>query len=199
MEGAPAQYFALFVNHVMEDNDDILNNYDKFLDVLENVYRDHHILDELNLRQHPGTMIDYISKFRNLSGRVGWNEAALVARFKDGLSSEVKSLMVPQWHALRALSDTMTAAMFQHKNRARQTLPKPSTPTHPKRPKYTQAPTSKASSPSMDLDNVRTKRITPEEKQCYRANGLCMYCGGGDHLLEQPFVSKAMKRVYCFL
>ncbi|KAG0305483.1 hypothetical protein BGZ99_002052, partial [Dissophora globulifera] len=33
----------------------------------------------------------------------------------------------------------------------------------------------------MDLDNVHTKKLTATEKQHHRDNGLCMYCGGGNH------------------
>jgi Retrotransposon gag protein len=193
MEGPPALYFAPFVNQIVPDDEGILEDYSKFLNHLENVFGDQHNLDELNaklgqLRQHPGTMVEYISKFRNLAGRVGWNEAALVARFKDGLSSEVKSLMAPQWHALRTLSDTMTSAstayqntLFQQKNRPRPSLSKNNLLPQSLRSRPTPIASSSPAPSPMDLDNVRAKKLTATEKQHRRDNGLCMYCGGGNH------------------
>lgn len=192
MEGPAAQYFAPYVNLLIADETGILLDYSKFLDTLENIYGDQHNIDELNaklsdLRQHPGTIVEYITKFRSLSGRVGWNEVALVAQFKKGLSLEIKTIMSTNWHKLRTLGETMTAAatayqtlQFQQKSRPRPTGPR-STPQPyvPRTRAHHSAPSP--SSSAMDLDNVRTKKITLDEKLRRRTNNLCMYCGGGEH------------------
>ncbi|KAF9176080.1 hypothetical protein BGZ50_001886, partial [Haplosporangium sp. Z 11] len=34
---------------------------------------------------------------------------------------------------------------------------------------------------AMEVDALRAKRLTPEEKQRRRDLGLCLYCGGKDH------------------
>ena len=101
MEGAAAMYFAPYVNRTIPDETGLLMKYAQFLITLESVYGDQHNLDELNsklhlLQQHPGTVVDYITRFHTLSGRVGWNNAALLTQFKDGLSNEIETILATQ-------------------------------------------------------------------------------------------------------
>jgi hypothetical protein len=193
MEGPPAQFFAPVFNGRAPDDDGILESYPQFLSVLDSIYGDQLSLDEINyklgrLRQHTLTMAEYISKFRNLSARAGWNEAANLARFKDGLSDEVKSLLAPQWHVLRTLHDAQAAASSAYQNLNLQqrlrprTNPGRSAPAHPvQRHKPSPAAASPATSSAMDLDAMRFKKLTSDEKQRRREAGLCMYCGGNNH------------------
>jgi hypothetical protein len=121
MEGPPAQFFAPVFNGRAPDEDGVLDSYSQFLSVLDSIYGDQLSLDDINhklgrLRQHSFTMAEYISKFRNLSARAGWNEAANLARFKDGLSDEVKALLASQWHNLRTLHDAQAAASSAYQN-----------------------------------------------------------------------------------
>jgi predicted transcriptional regulator len=193
LEGNPAIFFAPYVNGDTPDDDGYLSSYSSFLYALEEIYGDQNQIDEINhklarLRQ-TGSMVEYTTKFRTLSARTQWNDHALLARFKDGLSEDIKNVLTPQWHSLRVLRDTMSAAatayqnlQFQTRFRSRQTHPRPQhQSTSSRRPIVTPAVASQSSSSAMDLDAMRFKKLTPVEKQRRRDNGLCLYCGGDDH------------------
>lgn len=194
MEGAPSRYFAPFVNGDVSDDDGILSSFQSFLSAIEDVYGDQHQLDDVNqrllhLRQkntEKTGMTSYISKFRSLASRTGWNESALLARFKDGLSPEVCNILTPQWHNLKTLKEAQSAATSafqniqnQQRNRTQPSYSKTSNHQH-RRTQPSATPATAGPSP-MDLDAVRVKRITDDEKNRRRAQGLCLYCGGANH------------------
>jgi len=196
MEGAPSRLLAPLFNLVIPDTDGLLSDYKKFMLYLHSTFGDQLSADEASrklqrLRQ-TGPMVDYITQFRILSSRVNWNENALRDRFKDGLSTDIKNLLVSQWHTFSTLRDIQNAATSAYQNwlsayRARQRpiqqqqyvqhqqqrRPQPSTST-------STAATATESS-AMDVDSVRVRRLPPQEKQRRRDNHLCLYCGGADH------------------
>jgi hypothetical protein len=43
----------------------------------------------------------------------------------------------------------------------------------------------------MELDALKVKHITAEEKQRRRDNGLCLYCGGDNHFASACPAKKA--------
>ncbi len=205
LEGVPALYFAPYVNGQVNDDEDILTSYPTFLKVLDEMYGDQHNLDEvhhlLNRLRQSGPMTEYIAKFRSLSGRSGWNDVSLLSRFKEGLSDEIKSMLTPQWHTLTNLRLAQSAAtsayqnlQAQHKFRTRHNSFRPQ--YHPQSHRRHPAPVV-ASSPAtpaataMDLDAMRVKHITADEKQRRRDNGLCLYCGGANHFASSCPVKRA--------
>jgi hypothetical protein len=205
MEGTPSLFFAPYVNGDVEDTEGFLESWESFADILEEMYGDQHHVDEINhkltrLRQ-TGSMSSYIAQFRTLSARSGWNEPALLSRFKDGLSDDIKSILTPQWHTLTSIRQLQMAAISAYQNlqiqsrfRPRQNHPKsqPQQQVH-RRPQGTPvvAAAGPTSSTAMDLDAVRVKHITAEEKQRRRDNGLCLYCGGENHFAGSCPVKKA--------
>jgi hypothetical protein len=195
MEGTPSRQLAPIVNGEISDDDGLLQSYDNLMSYLHEIYGDQHQLDEvthklIRLRQS-STMIEYITQFRTLSARTRWNEPAQLARFKDGLSDDIKTLLASQWHALTSLRDTMSAATTAYQNlqaqhrfrpRSAHTQSRPHQHQAPRRPPTTTTAASPSSGPTpMDLDAMRFKKLTPAEKQHRRDNGLCLYCGDGDH------------------
>jgi hypothetical protein len=89
MDGTPAEYFAPYVIGRAEDTQGFLSSWLSFTDILNDLYGNHLHVDDVNnrlirLRQN-GTVSEYIAKFQPLASQSGWNEAALLARFKDGL------------------------------------------------------------------------------------------------------------------
>jgi hypothetical protein len=205
MEGSPSLFFAPYVNGDVEDEEGFLDSWPAFSAILEEMYGDQHHVDEINhkltrLRQ-TGPMSTYISQFRTLSARSGWNEPALLSRFKEGLSDEVKTLLTPQWHNLNTVRQLQMAATSAYQNlriqnrfRPRPAFSKPPqqqpSPRRPASTPYTVS-SAPASNTAMDLDAMRVKHITAEEKQRRRDNGLCLYCGGENHFAGSCPVKKA--------
>lgn len=203
LEGIPALYFAPYVNGLARDDEQMLTNYTIFMRVLDEMYGDQHNADEINhlltrLRQS-GSMTEYIAKFRSLSARSGWNDVSLLSRFKEGLSDDIKSMLTPQWHTLSTLRLAQSAAISAYQNsQARIRHNKASSRTQAAFPNWQRrshaSPAAAASTPSpsaMDLDMVRTKHITADEKQRRRDGGLCLYCGGANHFAGSCPVKKA--------
>ena len=193
MEGPPSRYLAPFINGLAEDDDGILLSYVSLMNTLEAIYGDQTQIDEVNYKlqrlRQSGSMVDYIATFRSLSSRVQWNEPALVARFKDGLSDEVKLLLAAQWHSLKTIKATQAAATTaylnsQAHNRFRGRFQhKQVTPMA--RKSHMSTPQAPSSGPApMDLDSIKTRRLTPDEKQRRRDQGLCLYCGEGNHFAQ---------------
>ena len=198
MEGPPALFFAPFVNGTAEDSDGMLESYDAFITILDEMYGDQSSVDEINhkltrLRQ-TGPMSDYVSQFRVLAARSGWNEPALLSRFKDGLSHEVRSLLTANAHLLTTLRETQNAAILayqniQNRNRFQRSPQNQSQQPHRRTPAFHSA-SSVGPSP-MEVDAIKTKHISAEEKQRRRENNLCLYCGGKDHYNADCPVKKA--------
>jgi hypothetical protein len=209
MDGTPFKYFAPYVNRDAEDVEGILEDYEKFLAVLEETHGDQNNLDEvesklLRLRQHGSTMASYIASFRTLDARLRWNEAALVARFKDGLSDEVKASLAPYWNTLKTLRDTQNKATTVYNNlatqhRLRSRNPVKHNPVVHRRPlpsQTAQVHANQASAPndvSMDLDAIRSRQLSAQEKQRRRDANLCLYCGGAGHQVRDCDVKKGIR------
>lgn len=193
MEGSPSRLLAPLFNLAVPDTDGLLSDYKKFMLYLQATFGDQLTADEASrklqrLRQ-TGPMVDYLTQFRILSSRVNWNESALRDRFKDGLSTDIKNLLVSQWHTFTTLRDIQTAAMSAYQNwvmayRSRQRpLQQQQHVQHQQQQRRPQPAASTAASDSsaMDVDTVRFRRLSPQEKQRRRDNHLCLYCGGADH------------------
>lgn len=179
--------------------DSFLDDYEKFLTTIEELYGDHHNLAEVEMKllrlRQTGTMDAYVASFRTLSARLQWNDQALNARFKDGLSYEVRKILNPFWETLTTLKTSENRAIAVCNNLSIQPsherfTPRPAhrpTAASPRRPApalqatAAQAPNEMA----MDLDTMRFKRLTPQEKQQPREAGLCLYCGKAGHIARE--------------
>jgi hypothetical protein len=209
MEGPPALFFAPYVNGEIPDLENYLTSWENFSAVMSEMHGDQHQLDEINhklnrLRQ-TGPMSLYLSQFRTLSARSGWNEPALLSRFKEGLSEEIKTILVPQWHTLNTLRQAQAAATTAYQNHQARTRNQRATSrtqvSFPNWPRKNQVPASASSASTsssttssagpMDLDHMRVKHITAEEKQRRREKNLCLYCGGNNHFAGDCPVKKA--------
>lgn len=188
MEGPPARFFAPYINGEVEDKEGFLDDYDLFMNTVDEFHGDRQEQDEVDYKlarlRQSGSMTDYISQFRTLSARSGWNDQALLARFKDGLSPEVKNILLAQWSKFRTVKDLQAAATSAYQNL--QTYQRQRPRHDHKHQPFRRPTTNPINSPSanpnaMEVDVLRAKRLTPEEKQRRRDQGLCLYCGGKDH------------------
>ena len=204
LDGTPAEFFAPYVIGRAEDVEGFLSNWSSFTNILNDLYGNHLHADDVNNRlirlRQTGTVSEYIAKFQPLASQSGWNETALLARFKDGLSSDVKTLLTAQMHNLKTLREAQAAASTAYLNHASRVRDQrfghrnQNSSNHwVRRPTSTTATTSAAASTSsdMDLDAVRVKHITAEEKQRRRDNKLCLYCGGKNHFAGDCPIKKA--------
>jgi hypothetical protein len=211
MEGTPALFFAPYVNDEIPDDENYLTSWESFSAVMNEMHGDQHQLDEINhklsrLRQ-TGPMSLYLTQFRTLSARSGWNEPALLSRFKEGLSDDIKNMLTSQWHTLTTLRQAQSAATTAYQNhqaraRTQRTAHRTqvSFPNWPRKnplPSSSSSATASTSSQSaastgpMEVDHMRVKHITAEEKQRRREKNLCLYCGGGNHFAGDCPVKKA--------
>jgi hypothetical protein len=201
MEGAPSRYVSVYVNDPSSDSEGILTNYTKFLEVVGRVFGDQNNREDAEykiqrLRQANAPIHEYILKFRELAAQTEWNTASLLARFKDGLSIEVKTILSPQWFRLATMEDTISAAtqaqhslQLQNRFRPRQSAQN----NHPAPRRFVApaaAPGASSGAGPMDLDAVSFKKIAPEDRQRRMDLRLCLYCGGAGHQVRGCPVKK---------
>ncbi|CAJ0940793.1 unnamed protein product, partial [Ranitomeya imitator] len=119
----------------------------------------------------------YCQKFRKWSVLTQWNECALAAKFRDGLSEAIKDVMVG-FPAPTGLNESMTMAI-QIDRRLRE-----------RKPVHHLAVSSEQALETMQCDRVQSR----SERQNYRRkNGLCFYCGDSAHVISA--CSKRTKKV----
>ncbi|KAG0195294.1 hypothetical protein BGX28_001752, partial [Mortierella sp. GBA30] len=101
-------------------------------------------------------------EFQTLSVHVQWSVAALVARFKEGLSIQVKRGLTNVWNTLTRLADTQAKVLMAYQNQEHvKSMGQPPVsfrrpqPCH--RPSVVTTPSASQdkSSDDMDLSNVR--------------------------------------------
>lgn len=132
---------------------------------------------------------DYAVEFRTLSGDSGWNEPALIDAFLEGLSETLKDQMAPlempgDLDGVIALAVRIDGRL-QERWRQRQRPPASSTwhegRSQFQRPEMATPPVPVPEDEAMQLG--RTK-LSLEEKQRRRREGLCLYCGLPGHMAK---------------
>ena len=134
------------------------------------------------LRQGKRSVTDFSIEFRTLATTSGWNGPALIARFLEGLNSEIKDEVfvreVPNnFDSLVELA-LRIERRFEMRRRARRmeaSLLPASTETQPPLP-------SGADPEPMQLGGLR---ISTRERQRRIMNRLCMYCAAADHFVSR--------------
>lgn len=138
----------------------------------------------LRLRQGRSPASEYAITFRRLSAGSGFNDAALLCMFREGLSEDLKDEL-----ATRDLPDNLSSYVMKvieldnrirdRENRRRVGNRNPFNNNPRFRPTPQMAPSDNQSS-----NNTTTRRfapLTPEEKDRRKKLGLCLYCGDQGH------------------
>ncbi|QRW15576.1 Retrotransposable element Tf2 protein [Rhizoctonia solani] len=112
------------------------------------------------------TTSEYFTKFRNLIAELDWNKEAYIAQFTCGLHWKVKELLSTKDNIPDNL-EAIFAASIKIDNTCQENKE-----NHPKK--------ALAKSPVTDPNYV-----TPEERDCWRASGLCVKCGQKGHRIKQ--------------
>jgi hypothetical protein len=151
------------------------------------------------LKQKNTDLSTYVAEFAKLAADVPWDDRAKLDHFQEGLSYELKQALVhyPDATSLDVLID-QASRIEQKLGRLRNHPRNPSAPTTTRPPSQAgpatatagpreDKPTSHASfvpgGPTpMDLSSGRP-RLTQEERDRRRNNGLCIACGKNDHFI----------------
>ncbi|KAF8759034.1 hypothetical protein RHS01_02293 [Rhizoctonia solani] len=129
------------------------------------------------------TTSEYVTEFRNLMAELDWNTEAYIAQFTRGLHWKVKELLSTKDN----VPDNDLKAIFAASVRIDNTCWE----NEENRPKKVPAksPATVATSTTTTTQRVRLSEdpnyVTPEERDCRRASGLCVKCGQKGHGIKQ--------------
>ena len=176
---------------LFEKGSSILNNFETFLEAFTEAFGEHDkarwaTTKIRSLRQGARSASIYASDFRQLACDINWDKEALISQFYWGLRDDVKDLLLTL-HDPETLNEAISQAvkcdnkLFQQRQDQRSwTSSRQDTTRH--------APTLSASSlnshsdvEDMQIDAVRFKPLTLEEKKRRMEKGLCLYCGDDGH------------------
>jgi hypothetical protein len=206
-EGSAFKYMMQFIPKLTDPvalRPAIITSFEQFLSTMKDTFgvQNANIVAESQLLQlqQKGSAVDYVNKFQELSSDLGWNDSALIAHFRRGLKIEVVKAIdmlettpttFPAFVQKAIDLDTKQYATFlELKNRspftsATRTTTTKTLPTFP-RPAAARPPPTPAipAEPSMAMDLSQVRHLSPEEKKRRQDQGLCLYCGQGDHFAK---------------
>ncbi|QRW21940.1 Retrotransposon-derived protein PEG10 [Rhizoctonia solani] len=126
------------------------------------------------------TTSEYVTKFRNLMAELDWNKEAYIAQFMRGLHWKVKELLSTKDNIPNNLE-----AIFAASIKIDNTCCK-NEENHPKKavakPLATVATSTTTTRVRLSED---PNYVTPEERDCCCASGLCIKCGQKGHGIKQ--------------
>lgn len=165
---------------VWENEPHIVSSYNSFTNLFKAVF-DHPVQGRgagdqlLQLRQGTQTTAEYALTFRTKAAASGWNEAALLTAFRNGLRPELQKELACRDDDLSLDSLISLAIRLDHLLRERQRLPEPAPTTLHNRTRDV------AESEPMQLGSTR---LSAAERRARLAEGRCLYCGELGHTLS---------------
>ncbi|XDV17972.1 hypothetical protein PO909_023760 [Leuciscus waleckii] len=181
---------ALWGTTVWEQGHDCLESFQTFSTELKKVFNRAVAGKEAarvlaDLRQDHRSVTDYSIEFRTLAAECKWNSEAQWDMFLHGLAdriqNEIYTLELPA--TLDGLIDLAIRvdASLQRRGLLVQRGRVPAMEVHPV------FPSGDAVGPSFDPEpmQVGRARLSREEKERRRAQGLCLYCGAGGHFASK--------------
>ncbi|KAF8748690.1 hypothetical protein RHS01_10648 [Rhizoctonia solani] len=126
------------------------------------------------------TTSEYVTKFRNLMVELDWNEEAYIAQFTRGLHWKVKELLSTKDNIPNKLEAIFAASIKIDNTRweNKENRPKKA----PAKPLATVATSTTTTRVCLSKD---PNYVTPEERDCRRASGLCVKCSQKGHGIKQ--------------
>ena len=135
-----------------------------------------------NLQQGSRSAAIYAAEFQKLTCDLDWNDKAFMTRFRYGLRDDVKNLLItmPKVDTLEELISQAIICdnrLFELRQERRSSWRNDGAfAAFPKGPK------NHFTGPEpMQIDAIRAKSLTPEEKKRRMEEGLCLYCGEQGH------------------
>ncbi|KAI3638678.1 hypothetical protein MIR68_003176 [Amoeboaphelidium protococcarum] len=193
-----------WVNPILEHPSkypDTLANYDRFMSALAAAFQP---IEQMAiagnriklLKQLKKTASVYSTEFLSLASDLDWNDSALMFQYKDGLSYQVKKMLLgyPEPSKLQELIDlsircdqrlslfhaangrVVNNQLFQNiaNNRIPQVGPANNHQVVP-------AAVPVNNPDAMEIDQIQRGRLSPEERARRIANNLCIVCGQTGH------------------
>uniref|UniRef100_A0A671RHV1 Retrotransposon gag domain-containing protein n=1 Tax=Sinocyclocheilus anshuiensis TaxID=1608454 RepID=A0A671RHV1_9TELE len=167
----------MWVKAIWNANSLIINSYEVFTNHFKEVFGSTtdvlSVSDQLlQLRQGASPIHDYALQFRTLAPSSGWNEAALLSAYRQGLDSRL--------HAQMAIYDDNVGLenFMLRANRIAQRL----SACHTHEAAH-QSAAPAASPPVPEPMQMDSTRLTPSERARRLASGLCLYCTATDHYI----------------
>lgn len=216
-ESAIAWYNAITVSperkYLLDDFEALLSDFEAhFLNV--NLVRKAH-RDLENLRQ-TGSVSAYASRFREILVYLNLSEETKIEQFYSGLKDPIKDNLSGQMsiptesldnyieYCIR-IDDRLHERELERRhdsksgtNRSRDQRHQNSNrvPAQTARPLYTDSSAQSQHTP-MEIDAVRQGPLSEDEKTRRRKEGLCLYCGQGDHIISKcPNMSDRVKKSF---
>jgi hypothetical protein len=134
------------------------------------------------LRQGSRSAAIYAAEFQQLTCDLDWNDKAFMTRFRYGLRDDVKNLLItmPKVDTLEELisqSIICDNRLFELRQERRAGWRNDGTFAA-----FSKGPENHSTGPEpMQIDAVRVKSLTPEERKRRMDEGLCLYCGDQGH------------------
>lgn len=175
LTGSAASWFSPF----LEQNSPVLSSFDLFIQEFNAAFGDFDraivAANEIRaLTQGQKSASDYASKFRQISSDLNWGEQALIDQFRRGLRNDVKDLMITLPYPSN-LNEAVAYAVRCDNRLAERKLEK-SQNYQPIRQNHMPIP--------MEIDYLRYKKLTQEEKNRRKSSNLCLYCGEPGHVVK---------------
>lgn len=144
----------------------------------------------LNLSQGSSSVGDYAIRFRTLASELSWNNEALCATFKKGLSSAIKDVLAAR-EVPTNLSDLIHLATridLRFAERREELLQEKGS-ARPRRfprlaPIFQPPPQPSSGPPAEEAMQVDRSRLTTQERNRRRDENLCLYCASTEHFLK---------------
>lgn len=135
-----------------------------------------------SLRQGSRSAAIYAAEFQQLTCDLDWNDKAFMTRFRYGLRDDVKNLLItmPKVETLEELISQAIVCdnrLFELRQERRSGWRHDGAFAA-----FAKGPEHHSTGPEpMQIDAVRFKPLTPEERKRRMEEGLCLYCGEQGH------------------
>uniref|UniRef100_A0A3P9LH09 CCHC-type domain-containing protein n=1 Tax=Oryzias latipes TaxID=8090 RepID=A0A3P9LH09_ORYLA len=145
----------------------------------------------LSLKQRNRSVSDHVIDFRILAVEAGWSDPALRGIFYQSLNDNIKDHLCSQPEA-SSFEELVSAALrsdtrLRERHHERNSLPRkqPSANLSPFTVHLAESPPLRPREPPVEPMQVGRSKLSAEERQKRRDEGLCFYCGNHGHQVSQ--------------
>ncbi|CAG8757098.1 23693_t:CDS:2, partial [Cetraspora pellucida] len=176
---------------LLEKQSELLDDFDTLVKELEAMFGDAdkariaaNKIRKLVQGSRPAS--SYASEFRQISSDLDWGEAALIDQFRMGLRNNVKDLLLILEDPI-SLNDTISKAIHCDNRLFERSQEHPRDPSSGRY--FNQVPNSSSipTTEPMQIDAIKYRPLSAEEKERRRANNLCLYCEEPGHMARNCF------------
>ncbi|KAK3526680.1 hypothetical protein QTP70_031470, partial [Hemibagrus guttatus] len=186
---APLSLVSVSAESLWSQDSPVTQSYAGFVEHFKEVFGkpswDSSVGEELcKLRQGKLMVTEYAIQFRTLAAKSGWNEQALLAAYRQGLSPQVRLHLAAHEDAIglerliqlsirvaTRLQSCVHRSQDQSRPYNRRDRPEPVSPPEP------------APEPAPEPLQLGTTHLNPTERQRRLTQSLCLYCGDPGHAL----------------